>query len=164
MISIFFLSILGCAKFLNIPKPSSLDNPTMFWSCITGLSQACKFQHHHDVSLGCLLHSFSSKVLHVEALYIYVYIYKLYTLYIWYIYYTYNKCNTIYIHTYIIITSLFVNVTKYQLSDKTFKIQLYFNSYKFSMDWQRNEKCKNYTQLDQLKKIKKRRRVDSKEI
>ena len=27
-----------------------------------------------------------------------------------------------------------VNVTKYKLNDKTFKIQLYFNSYKSSMD------------------------------
>ena len=92
--------------------------------------------------------------------YIYInyihYIYVIYTIHIIYV--------TLYIHTYIIITSLFVNVTKYQLNDKTFKIQLYFNSYKFSMDWQRNEKCKNYAQLDQLKKIKKRQRVDSKEI
>ena len=35
--------------------------------------------------------------------------------------------------------------------------------YKSSTDWQWNEKCKNYIQLDQLKKIK-RQRVDAKEI
>ena len=34
-------------------------------------------------------------------------------------------------------------------------IQLYFDSYKSSTDWQWNEKCKNYIQLDQLKKDKK---------
>ena len=35
---------------------------------------------------------------------------------------------------------LFVNVTKYKLNDKTFKTQLYFDSYKSSADWQWNEK------------------------
>ena len=34
-------------------------------------------------------------------------------------------------------------------------IQLYFDSYKSSTDWQWNGKCKNYIQLDQLKKIKR---------
>ena len=34
-------------------------------------------------------------------------------------------------------------------------IQLYFDSYRSSTDWQWNEKCKNYIPLDQLKKIKR---------
>ena len=50
---------------------------------------------------------------------------------------------------------LLVNVAKYQFNDKAFKIQLYFDSYKSSTDWRWNEKCKSYIQLDQLKKIKR---------
>ena len=46
---------------------------------------------------------------------------------------------------------LFGNVRKYELNDETFRIQLYFDSYKSSTDWQWNEKCKNYKQLHQLK-------------
>ena len=40
-------------------------------------------------------------------------------------------------------------------NNKTFKFELYFDSYKSSMDCQRNKKCKNYIQLDQLKTIKR---------
>ena len=43
----------------------------------------------------------------------------------------------------------------YKVNDETFKIQLYFDSYKFSRDYQRNKNCKNYIQLDHLKTIKK---------
>ena len=43
----------------------------------------------------------------------------------------------------------------HKVNDKTFKIQLYFDSYKSSMDCQRSKKCKNYIQLDQLKMIKR---------
>ena len=43
----------------------------------------------------------------------------------------------------------------YKVNDKTFKIDLYFDSYKSSMDCQRNKKCKNYIQLNQLKMIKR---------
>ena len=35
------------------------------------------------------------------------------------------------------------------------QIQLYFDSDKSSTEWKWNEKCKNYIQLDQLKKIKR---------
>ena len=35
-----------------------------------------------------------------------------------------------------------------------YKIQSYFDSCKSSADWQWNEKCTNYTELDQLKKTK----------
>ena len=45
---------------------------------------------------------------------------------------------------------LFGNITKYTLSNETFKILLYFDFYKSSTDRQWNEKCKNYIQLDQL--------------
>ena len=44
------------------------------------------------------------------------------------------------------------NITQ-QRNNETFKIQLYFDSYKSSTDWQWNENCKNNIQLDQLKKI-----------
>ena len=43
----------------------------------------------------------------------------------------------------------------YKVNDKTFKFKLYFDSYKSSTDCQRNKKCKNYIQLDQLKTIKR---------
>ena len=46
--------------------------------------------------------------------------------------------------------------------DERFEISLYIDSYK-STGLQWNEKCKNYIQLDQLKKSKWQR-VDSKEI
>ena len=68
-----------------------------------------------------------------------------------------------YIHTYLSIylsiyiylsRYIYANVNKYNLNNETFKIQLYFDSYKSSTDWQWNENCKNYIQLDQLKKIK----------
>ena len=42
----------------------------------------------------------------------------------------------------------------YKVNDKTFKFKLYFDSYKFSVRCQRNKRCKNYIQLDQLKKMK----------
>ena len=67
MISFFFLSLLCRNKFLNIPKPSSLYNPTLFCSCIMGLVlmtinvQPHKFHHHHDIPLkrqNLLLDSF----------------------------------------------------------------------------------------------------------
>ena len=35
------------------------------------------------------------------------------------------------------------------------QVQLYFDSDKSSTEWKWNEKCKNYKQLDQLKKIKR---------
>ena len=54
-----------------------------------------------------------------------------------------------------LICLLFVNVRKNKVNDKTFKIKLYFDSYKSSTDCQRNKKCKNYIQLDQLKTIKR---------
>ena len=50
---------------------------------------------------------------------------------------------------------MFVNVRKNKVNDKTFKTKLYFNSYKSSTDCQRNKKCKNYIQPDQLKTIKR---------
>ena len=62
-------------------------------------------------------------------------------------------CINIYIYIYIS-----TNITQ----QWHIKIQLYFDSYKSSTDWQWGEKCKNYIQLDQLKKIK-RQRVDWKE-
>ena len=40
-------------------------------------------------------------------------------------------------------------------NDKTFKFKSYFDSYKSSRDCQRNKKCKNYIQLDELKTIKR---------
>ena len=43
----------------------------------------------------------------------------------------------------------------YMVNDKAFKIELYFDSYKSSTGCQRNKKCKNYIQLDQLKMIKR---------
>ena len=44
----------------------------------------------------------------------------------------------------------------YKVNNKAFKIQLYFDYYKSSTDFQRNKKCKNYyIQLDQLKNYKK---------
>ena len=47
------------------------------------------------------------------------------------------------------------NIKKYKFNNETLKIHLNFDSYKSSTDWQSNEKCKNYIQLDQLKKIKR---------
>ena len=44
---------------------------------------------------------------------------------------------------------------KYIIQDDTFKIQLDFDFYKSSTDWQLNEKCENYIQLYQLRKIKR---------
>ena len=44
---------------------------------------------------------------------------------------------------------------KYIIRDDTFKIQLDFDFYKSSTDWQLNEKCENYIQLYQLRKIKR---------
>ena len=63
-------------------------------------------------------------------------------------------------YTYIYIYSnliclLFVNVRKDKVNDKTFKIRLYFDSCKSSMNCQRNKNCKNYIQLDQLKTTKR---------
>ena len=62
-------------------------------------------------------------------------------MYIYYIYiyitYIYILCIYIYIYHMYIITLrafLFVNVTKYQLNDETFKIKLYFDSYISSTD------------------------------
>ena len=43
----------------------------------------------------------------------------------------------------------------YKVNDKTFKTELYFDSYKSSKDCQGNKKCKNYIQVAQLKTIKK---------
>ena len=48
-----------------------------------------------------------------------------------------------------------IAIYTYKIRDETFKIYLYFDSYKFSRDWQSNEKCKNYIQLYQFKKIKR---------
>ena len=53
------------------------------------------------------------------------------------------------------ICHLFVNVRKCKVNDKTFKIELYFDSYKSSTGCQRNEKCKNYIQLESIKNDKK---------
>ena len=55
------------------------------------------------------------------------------------------------------------NITQ-QRNNQTFKIQLYFDSHKSSADLQWNEKCKNYTQLDQLKKIKRAKSRPKREI
>ena len=44
---------------------------------------------------------------------------------------------------------------KYIIQDDTFKIQLDLDFYKSSTDWQLNEKCENYIQLYQLRKIKR---------
>ena len=44
---------------------------------------------------------------------------------------------------------------KYIIQDDTFKIQLDFDFYKSSTDWQLNEKCENSIQLYQLRKIKR---------
>ena len=44
---------------------------------------------------------------------------------------------------------------KYIIQDDTFKLQLDFDFYKSSTDWQLNEKCENYIQLYQLRKIKR---------
>ena len=44
---------------------------------------------------------------------------------------------------------------KYIIQDDTFKIQLDFDFYKSSTDWQLNEKCEIYIQLYQLRKIKR---------
>ena len=84
------------------------------------------------------------------CIYIYIYIFI-------YIYIYVYVCIYIYIHIYIatLYASIYENVTKYKWNDDTFKISLYFDSYKSSTDWQWNEKCKNYIQLDQLKKIKR---------
>ena len=46
-------------------------------------------------------------------------------------------------------------VCEYTLNNETFKIQLYFDSYNSSTDWQWNEKCKKLYTTRSIKKHKK---------
>ena len=93
------------------------------------------------------------KYLFVKYLYIYIYILHIYLHFCIYVY-LYIFLYIVFI-LYILCAFFFENVKKYKIHDETFKIQLHFHFYKSSMDWQWNEKCKNYTQLCQLKKIKR---------
>ena len=94
------------------------------------------------------------KYLFVKYLYIYIYIFYIFICICVFMYiciFVYILCSY---YIYYVPFSLKMS-KKYKIHDETFKIQLYFHFYKSSMDWQWNEKCKNYIQLDQLKKIKR---------
>ena len=54
-----------------------------------------------------------------------------------------NGCVFMSLHTF-----FFENVKKYINHDETCKMQLYFNFYKSSRDWQWNEKCKKKNKKD----------------
>ena len=101
--------------------------------------------------------------LYVMIMYMYKYLFVYIYIYIYILHLYLHLCIYVYLYIflyivfilYILCAFFFENVKKYKIHDETFKIQLYFHFYKSSMDWQWNEKCKNYIQLCQLKKIKR---------